>query len=156
MRFGNADVTDISQLTDLRIAYLEEDNGGLNEDDRTMIRNSLPDYFKGNLGESIFVYVARNEEMLAACAFLLVVEKPCSPAFPTGKTGIVLNVYTRPEYRRRGYAKKLMEMLLADAEKKKVSLVELKATDAGYPLYRSLGFRDAGSKYHLMKWSGEI
>ena len=61
MRFENADVTDILQLTDLRIAYLEEDNGGLNEADRTLLRDRLPDYFKRNLGESIFVYVARNE-----------------------------------------------------------------------------------------------
>ncbi len=37
---------------------------------------------------------------------LLIVEKPMSPSFITGKTGTVLNVYTKPEYRNKGYAKK--------------------------------------------------
>ena len=29
---------------------------------------------------------------------------------------------------------------------------ELKATEDGYPLYRSVGFEDDGSKYHIMRW----
>ncbi len=117
MLFEHADMPDISQLTDLRIAYLEEDNGDLSESDSMRIRDILPDYFKRNLNKSIFGYVARDGECIAACALLLVVEKPCSPAFPTGKTGTVLNVYTRPEYRRKGYAGDLMKMLLAEAAK---------------------------------------
>lgn len=32
-----------------------------------------------------------------------------------------------------------------------LDFVELKATDAGYSLYRSLGFEDSVSKYHNMK-----
>ena len=70
MCFENTDVTDISQLTERRIAYLEEDNGGLSEADLTLFRDSLPDYFRRNLNKSIFAYVARKEKILAACAFL--------------------------------------------------------------------------------------
>ncbi len=152
MLFEHADMSDIAHLTDMRVAYLEEDNGGLSESDSMRIRDILPDYFKRNLNKSIFGYVARDGERIAACALLLVVEKPCSPAFPTGKTGTVLNVYTRPEYRRKGYARELMKMLLAEAAKENITPVELKATDAGYPLYQSLGFQDTVSKYHPMKW----
>lgn len=32
--------------------------------------------------------------------FLLVAQKPMSPAFITGRTGSVLNVYIKPQYRR--------------------------------------------------------
>lgn len=152
MIFESAGMEDILQLTDLRIAYLEEDNGKLSEADLAMIKNNLPDYFKRNLNKNIFGYLAREGENIVSCALLLVIEKPCSPAFLTGKTGTVLNVYTRPEYRRKGFARKLMEMLLADAVRKNLSPVELKATDDGYPLYRALGFQEAVSKYHLMKW----
>ena len=48
----------------------------------------------------------------------LMVEKPLSPMFITGRTGTVLNVYTKPAYRHRGYAKKIMEKLLLDAVEK--------------------------------------
>ncbi len=117
-----AEIVDIDLLTELRIAYLKEDYGKL------------------------------DEENITACAFLLVVEKPMSPAFITGKTGTVLNVYTKPSYRHRGYAKKIMEKLLSDAVEKKLSVVELKSTEDGYYLYKSVGFTDEVSKYHVMKW----
>lgn len=116
------------------------------------IETNLPDYFIRRLNNDITAYVARNEQEIVSCAFLLVVEKPISPAFIIEKTGAVLNVYTRPNYRRKEYAKRLMNMLLSDAVDKNLSLIELKATEDGYHLYKSFGFQDAVSKYHLMKW----
>ena len=97
------------------------------------------------------VYVARDDEDIIACAFLLIVEKPMSPSFITGKTGTVLNVYTKPEYRNKGYAKKLMTMMLEEATAQDVSVIELKSTEDGYSLYKSVGFEDVVVKYHNMK-----
>ena len=82
----------------------------------------------------------------------LIVEKPMSPAFINGRTGMVLNAYTCPSYRRRGCAKIIMEVLLSEAKKMEISVIELKATEDGYPLYRAVGFEDDGSKYHIMRW----
>lgn len=152
MTFEKATADDIAELVSLRIAYLEEDSGNLDKDILLSIASDLHDYFAKHLNNDIFVYVARNQQGIVACAFLLVIEKPMSPAFITGKTGTVLNVYTRPEYRHKGYARRLMKMLLDDAAAKNLSNIELKATDAGYDLYKSLGFKDEVSKYHLMKW----
>ena len=151
MTVENAEIADIDLLTELRIAYLKEDYGKLDEEDIRKIRRDLPDYFKKNLNENIFCYLIRDEENITACAFLLVIEKPMSPAFITGRTGTVLNVYTNPAYRHRGYAKKIMEKLLSDAVEKKLSVVELKSTEDGYHLYKSVGFTDEMSKYHVMK-----
>ena len=83
---------------------------------------------------------------------MLIVEKPMSPAFINGRTGMVLNVYTCPSYRRKGCAKMIMETLLSEARKMEISVIELKATEDGYPLYRSVGFMEDDSKYHRMKW----
>ena len=152
MIFEKATVDDIRELVTLRIAYLEEDSGTMNKDVLLSIKAALPDYFLKHLNHDITVYVARNEQEIVACAFLLVTEKPMSPAFITGKTGTVLNVYTRPNYRYKGYAKCLMKMLLHDAVNKNLSLIELKATEDGYNLYKSLGFEDMVTKYHFMKW----
>ena len=33
-----------------------------------------------------------------------------------------------------------------------LSFVELKATEDGYGLYKSLGFEDVRSKYHALRW----
>lgn len=155
MVFEKAKKDDIGQLTALRIAYLEEDGGAMDKDVLTSIKSGLPEYFAAHLYNDITAYVARSEHEIVACAFLLVTEKPMSPVFITGKTGTVLNVYTKPQHRRKGYAKRLMKMLLTDAADKNLSFVELKATEDGYELYKSLGFEDTKSKYHQMKWKND-
>ncbi|MBR6809914.1 MAG: GNAT family N-acetyltransferase, partial [Clostridia bacterium] len=66
--------------------------------------------------------------------------------------GTVMNVYTEPAYRKRGYGKKVMDALLQDAKNMQLSYVELKSTEAGYLLYRAVGFEDDVPQYHLMKW----
>ena len=97
----------------------------------------------------------RDGEDIVSCAFLLIVEKPMSPAFINGKTGTVLNVYTRPAYRHKGYAGMIMKELISDARKMDLCTIELKATDEGYSLYRAAGFEDDVSKYHPMKWKNQ-
>ena len=152
MIFEKATADDISKLVMLRIAYLEEDDGVMDNNVLLSIKTNLPDYFAKHLNNDIIAYIARDEQEIIACAFLLVVEKPMSPSFITGRTGTVLNVYTQPDYRRKGYAKCLMKMLLSDAVDMSISIIELKATEDGYNLYKSLGFEDVVSKYHSMKW----
>lgn len=147
-----ANIEDVALLTELRLAYLNEDHGKLGKNDVEIIRRDLPDYFKKNLNQNIFCYLIRENEEIVACAFLLVVEKPMSPAFINGRTGTVLNVYTKPQYRHKGYAKEIMNKLLSEAEEKNLSVVELKSTEDGYRLYQSVGFVDEVSKYHTMKW----
>ena len=142
----------IAALVELRLAYLQEDLGEIPGDDLQSLREALPRYFREHLNQDLFVYIAREEEEIFACAFLLVVEKPMSPMFITGKTGTVLNVYTRPEYRKKGYAKQLMNALLEDAKGNGLSVVELKATEDGYHLYKAVGFEDVVSKYHNMRY----
>jgi len=130
----------ISLLTQFRISYLEEANPNTSSCKEQLL-NSLPNYFKWHLNSDIFAYFAKDEDGYAACAFLLVIEKPASPNFITGKTGLVLNVYTKPEHRRKGCGKQLIEQLLVDASNLHLSYVELHATKDGFPLYKQIGFQ---------------
>ena len=152
MIIDKASDKEIEELVELRLAYLQEDLGEISEDDLQGLQEALPQHFRKHLNQDLFVYIAREEEEIFACAFLLVVEKPMSPMFMTGKTGTVLNVYTKPEYRKKGYAKQLMNALLEDAKVNELSVVELKATKDGYHLYKSVGFEDVVSKYHNMRF----
>lgn len=145
---------DIGALVELRLAYIEADHGPLEADVKAELAGRLPFYFQAHLGRDLFCCVARVDGIIAACAFLLTVEKPPSPAFMNGRTGTVLNVYTRPEYRRRGLARRVMEHLIEETRQRDICVMNLKATDMGQPLYRSVGFVDDIDKYHPMKWSG--
>ena len=148
-----ARASDIASLVELRLAYLEEDHGPLAPDAAAILAGRLPGYFRAHLGRDLFCCVAREGARIATCAFLLIVEKPPGPAFMNGRTGTVLNVYTRPEYRRRGLGRRMMARLIEEARAREVCALSLKATDAGQPLYRSVGFVDDVNKYHPMKWN---
>ena len=98
MLYEKATTKDIPILTDLRIAYLQEDLGVIAENDLQKLQTALPGYYEKHLNKDLMVYVARE-----------------------------------------------------DARACDVSVVELKATGDGYPLYKSIGFVDVGTQYHNMK-----
>jgi GNAT superfamily N-acetyltransferase len=51
-------------------------------------------------------------------------------------------VLTHPDYRRRGFARRLVEAALAFAEHRGIRSMKLDATDQGRPLYLRFGFED--------------
>jgi GNAT superfamily N-acetyltransferase len=53
----------------------------------------------------------------------------------------IYSLGTLPEYRRRGYGEALLRATLA--EQQPGELLVLESTEAGYPLYRQMGFHDA-------------
>jgi GNAT superfamily N-acetyltransferase len=55
----------------------------------------------------------------------------------------ILNVYTEPEYRRRGIARQLMEVIIDWCKQQGFASVTLHASEHGRPLYESLGFVDS-------------
>jgi GNAT superfamily N-acetyltransferase len=55
----------------------------------------------------------------------------------------ILNVYTEPEYRRRGIARQIMETMVAWCKQEGFARVSLHASEYGRPLYESLGFEDS-------------
>ncbi len=50
-----------------------------------------------------------------------------------------MNVYTRPEFRRRGLATEVQKLMIADAKTLGLSNLELGAADQGAPVCRKLG-----------------
>lgn len=61
-------------------------------------------------------------------------------AIREGRQGIVLNVYTEREWRRRGAARALMEAVIAWAGREQLDSLVLHAAPDGRPLYEELGF----------------
>ena len=59
------------------------------------------------------------------------------------KIGHVLNFYTRPQYRNKGYGIGLMEYVKQQAKKINIYKLDLTATKAGYPVYQKCGFLDS-------------
>ncbi len=151
MILEKACIDDIEELVRMRIDYLTEDYGNISESSAARIKEKLPDYLRRHIDRDLFIYAAKDNDKIVSCCFLLVTEKPSNPTFINGMVGSVLNVYTMSDYRKRGLAVRLMQMLLDDALKMNLDFVELKATDAGFSLYEKVGFKQVESKYRNMK-----
>jgi GNAT superfamily N-acetyltransferase len=69
---------------------------------------------------------------------------PCRPArdetFAKGKHAIVINVFTEPEWRRRGLARLLMQEILQWARRERLDQLVLHASSDARRLYERMGF----------------
>lgn len=62
-------------------------------------------------------------------------------------------VLTHPTSQGQGFARRLMDTILADLQKRKVQQIMLDASDKGHVLYTRMGFRDC---YAVDTWWGEV
>ena len=152
MELRRATKEDIAKMIEMRFLYLEEDLGSITEKDRAAMMQQLPNYFMKNLNQSLLAYLAIEDGIVASTVMMSIMEKPANPRFITGRTGTLLNVYTRPEYRRQGIARRLIEQALSDAKEMNLSYVDLQATKDGYPLYKSIGFQEPKADHIPMKY----
>jgi len=140
MFIRKATTDDINDLIQLRIEYLTEHFGTLDDRQLSQIRLQLDSYFKAHLQRDFIAYIAQDSGQSIASAFLVIQERPANPRFLTGQTGLLLNVYTRDKYRRQGIAKQLLIKVIDEARTLSLSYIELTTTEDGKHLYNSLGF----------------
>jgi GNAT superfamily N-acetyltransferase len=65
---------------------------------------------------------------------------PPSPQFPCTQRAVILNVYTEPEFRKRGIARQIMQAILEWLQQQGFGAVNLHASNEGRLLYEKLGF----------------
>jgi GNAT superfamily N-acetyltransferase len=71
---------------------------------------------------------------------LTIVPWPGSPDEPEPRRAWVHNVYTEPEFRHRGLARRLMQAAIEWCREQGFVNLSLHASDEGRPLYESMGF----------------
>ena len=59
---------------------------------------------------------------------------------PTGQKAYIMNMYTDPACRRRGVARRTLDLLVRDARGRGVTALSLDAPAMGRPLYEAYGF----------------
>lgn len=152
LEYRTATLNDLDHVINMRIAYLREINAKLSEKEMTALLKHLPDYYRRHMEKDFFAYFALEDGKPVSTVFLLIIERPANLTFITGKTGILLNVYTYPAYRKRGLATVLLSMAIEGAKGMNVSNIELQATDMGIPVYEKLGFKHKQSQYTYMEY----
>jgi len=98
---------------------------------------------KMSVGEYLGWFAIAEDGSVAAGAGLWLMDWPPHMVGPVSRRGNILNVYTRPEFRGQGLARRLTETAVEWCRANGVRTVILHASDEGRPLYRALGFESS-------------
>lgn len=147
MVYRKADLTDVKDLAVLRKAQLR-DEGALPSRD---IDAELVEYFRRALTDGSFIsWIALEGENIIATSGVCFYGLPPTFANPSGTVAYVTNMYTVPEYRRRGIATRLFEKVLQEARARECRIARLHASTEGRLLYVKYGFTDSEGYMALM------
>ena len=85
-------------------------------------------------------FLVLQDGAAVGCAGALRDTSPSS-AWKTARSGIIVGVYVKPEFRRRGFARALTVAALDWFKEQRVNRIRLQASPYARPLYESLGFK---------------
>ncbi len=111
---------------------------------------------KMEAGEYLAWFAIAADHQIAAGLGLWLMDWPPHMLGPGRWRPNILNVYTRPESRRNGLARQLMETALAWCRANQLTTVILHASDAGRPLYASMGFQPSTEMRMILKLDSEF
>ena len=141
LNYKKAVLEDIEILTETRIIVLRAANQLSDDVEMYDVKEHSYLYYQKALSEDSHVgyLVFDGNEFVGAggISFFQVM-----PTFhnPTGKKAYIMNMYTKPEYRRKGIAYKILDLLVAEAKQRGIHAISLEAKDIGKPLYEKYGF----------------
>lgn len=135
-----AQSAEIPALVGLRIQQLIDEGAQPRED----ITQDLQRYFKQAFESHVLVqWVGDVHDEIVATGAISFYQFPPSFTNASGVKGYIMNMYTRPDYRGRGLATRLLKQLEQEAGARGVQELFLIASAMGRPVYLDFGFEQA-------------
>lgn len=137
-----ATIDDLPQILRFRRAMLSE-TGSAGESSLDRMQDSAAAFLRAGFRDgSCIVWMAETEGgSPVGCGILHIVPWIPSAGDPSQRRVWVHNVYTEPEFRRRGIAGEIIQAMLEWCRTNGFQSVSLHASEQGRRLYESLGFR---------------
>ena len=141
LTYKKATLEDIDILTEIRIEVLRAANKlSVDADMSEVERQSYSYYQKALYDGSHIAYLVYDESRCVGTGGVSFFQVMPTYHNPSGDKAYIMNMYTNPEYRRKGIAYKTLDMLIKDIKSKGISSISLEATAMGRPLYEKYGF----------------
>ncbi len=107
------------------------------------------DYYLSHTGKDLFCFGVFEDGVMAATAAICLFNRLPYDKNLSGREAYVLNVYTRPEFRGRGFAEALVAEIEKFSEEKGIEKLWLNASPMGKPLYLKRGFTENPTEMDL-------
>lgn len=136
-----AQPTDIKLLTKLRIEVLRAANQLPEDVDLSNVETETQSYYEYHfVGDQHITLLAYFDDTLAGCGSICFNTRMPTYHNPSGRHAYIMNMYTHPQYRRKGIAYNILDQLVHEAYHYGYRNISLEATPQGRPLYEKYGF----------------
>lgn len=126
---------------ELRVALLKE-LGDIQEQQISQFIIDTKEFYKKNINKTLYTFAIEEKNEIVSIASLCIFERLPYPENSQGKEGYILNVYTRPKYRRKGYAENLLKGIVEFSKKENIKRLWLSSSSQGKKLYLKMGFSE--------------
>lgn len=141
LTYKRATIDDLKILTDTRITVLCAANKLSDDVDMSFVKEESYRYYQDALTNDTHVaYLVFDDNEFVGAGGISFFKVMPTYHNPSGQKAYIMNMYTKPEYRRNGIAFKTLDLLIAEANRKGITSISLEATDMGRPLYEKYGF----------------
>ncbi len=141
LAYKKATLDDLDALVKMRIKVLRTANGLSNSVDMSQVEAESWGYYQHSLRDDAHIaYLVYDQTVIVGAggvSFYQVMPTYCNPS---GKKAYLMNLYTDPDYRRRGIAWQTLDLLVNEARERGVDFITLETTKMGRPLYEKYGF----------------
>lgn len=136
-----ATIEDLDVLTKTRVEVLRAANKLDDTVDMSQVEKESREYYQKALadGSHVAVLVYDGEAFVGAGGVSFYTVMPTYHN-TSGKKAYIMNMYTKPEYRRKGIAYQTLDILVDACKKRNITHITLEATEMGRALYEKYGF----------------
>ena len=150
LTYKRATIKDIDLLTITRIEVLRAATRLSDDTDLSEVeRQSYNYYQKALCDDSHIAYLVFDGTRFVGAGAVSFFQVMPTYHNLSGNKAYIMNMYTRPEYRRRGIAIKILDMLIKESKNRGITAISLEATDMGRPLYEKYGFVKMNNEMEL-------
>lgn len=151
MDYRRATIKDLDELVRTRIEVLRAANKLDESVDMSEVERQSKDYYEKALTDgSHTAYLVYDRDKFVGAGGVSYFRVMPTYHNPSGEKAYIMNMYTAPEYRRKGIAFKTLDLLVQDAKERNVKAISLEATDMGRPLYEKYGFVKMNDEMELI------
>lgn len=142
-------IEDVGSFLHLRLKLFYELQEIERDDDVEKLKNSTMEYYLKNIDKTLITYGVIEKDKIVSIGSLCLFERIPYIENLSGKEGYILNIYTLPEYRKKGYGKEIIKKLIEYSKDIGIKRLWLNASDEGKKLYSKLGFKNKENEMEI-------
>lgn len=112
------------------------------ETDIYSLEKATREYYMLHIDKDMICWGIKYKNEIAATASLCLFSRIPYEENKTGSEGYILNIYTLPQFRKKGYGKSLVNEIIKYADSNNIKRLWLDASEQGKPIYLQTGFEE--------------